>query len=140
MGAANLSLVLAGLDALISERLAWYLGQSAKSSKSARPLDEYRFEPSQFSDLNNGCKLSLEEHVILLLAFVPHVRPDFFGRLIGQYLPDGGDLPEFGGVRAEHHRGVLPTDDWRCSACCRASIGSPGAVCCGSTRCERGSP
>ena len=35
----------------------------------------------------------------MLLALVPHVRPDFFGRLIGRHLPEGGDLPEFGGVR-----------------------------------------
>lgn len=105
---ANLSRVLGCLDALISERLAWYLSQS---SESVRPLDDYRFEPSQFADLNDGRELSSAEHVVILLALVPHVRPDFFGRLIGQYLPDGGDLPEFGGDRGEHHRGVLPTGE-----------------------------
>lgn len=108
MGAANLSRVLAGLEALISERFAWYLGQS---SKSVRPLDVDGFDAAQFADLNNGGELSPQEHVVLLLALVPHIRPDFFGRLIGQYLPDGGDLPEFGGVRGEHHRGVLPTGE-----------------------------
>jgi AAA+ superfamily predicted ATPase len=108
MGTANLSRVLADLDAIISERLAWYLGQP---SKAAPTPNKYRFDPSQFADLNDGCALSLHEHVILLLALVPHLRPDFFGRLIGQYLPDGGDLPEFGGVRGEHHRGVLPTGE-----------------------------
>lgn len=108
MVAANLSRVLAGLDALISERLAWYLGQS---SKSARPLDEYRFEPSQFADLNDGLELSSAEHVVMLLALVPHIRPDMFTRLIAEHFPDGGDLPEFGGVRGEHHRGVLPTGE-----------------------------
>jgi AAA+ superfamily predicted ATPase len=46
-----------------------------------------------------------------MLALVPHLRPDFFARLIAQHLPDGGDLPEFGGVRGEHHRGVLPTGE-----------------------------
>ena len=42
---------------------------------------------------------------------MPHVRPDFFALLIGEHLPEGGDLPEFGGVRGEHYRGVLPTGE-----------------------------
>ena len=66
---------------------------------------------TQFADLNGGRELAPDEHVLVLLALVPHVRPDFFGRLIGRFLPEGGDLPEFGGVRAEHHRGVLPTGE-----------------------------
>jgi AAA+ superfamily predicted ATPase len=108
VSAANLSRALVCLDALISERLAWYVGQP---SKSARPLDDYRFDPSQFADLNEGRELASCEHVLILLALVPHIRPNFFERLIGQYLPDGGDLPEFGGIRGEHHRGVLPTGE-----------------------------
>jgi len=39
------------------------------------------------------------------------VRPDFLSGLIARHLPDGGDLPEFGGVRGEQHRGVLPTGE-----------------------------
>ncbi|WP_035764408.1 hypothetical protein, partial [Arthrobacter sp. H20] len=108
MVAANLSRMLAGLDALISDRLAGYLDPSGKPT---RPLGGYRFEPSQFAGFNDGRELSPAEHVVMLLALVPHIRPDFFGRLIGAYLPDGGDLPEFGGDRAEHHRGVLPTGE-----------------------------
>ena len=70
-----------------------------------------RFDREQFADLNGGRELTPDEHVLVLLALVPHVRPDFFGRVIGRFLPEGGDLPEFGGVRADHHRGVLPTGE-----------------------------
>ena len=52
-----------------------------------------------------------DEAVLVLLALAPHLRPDFFGRLIAEQLPEGGDLPEFGGVRGEQHRGVLPTGE-----------------------------
>src|SRR6476620_1260529 len=54
---------------------------------------------------------SPDEHLIQVLAFAPHVQPDFFSRLIAECVPEGGDLPEFGGVRAENHRGVLPTGE-----------------------------
>src|SRR5215472_5698471 len=40
-----------------------------------------------------------EEFAVLMLALAPHLQPDFFSKLIVQYLPEGGDLPEFGGVK-----------------------------------------
>lgn len=51
------------------------------------------------------------EYVLLLLALVPHVQPQFFTQLMAEHLPEGGDLPEFGGVRGSHHRGLLPTGE-----------------------------
>ncbi|UWX56722.1 ATP-binding protein [Chlorobaculum sp. MV4-Y] len=52
-----------------------------------------------------------EEFALLMLALVPHLQPDFFGKIITEYLPDGGDFPEFGGVRGVNHRGLLPTGE-----------------------------
>jgi AAA+ superfamily predicted ATPase len=54
---------------------------------------------------------SYEEFVILLLALVPHIQPNFFNQLITEYLPEGGDFPEFGGVKVRNHRGILPTGE-----------------------------
>ena len=51
------------------------------------------------------------EWIVLMLALIPHVKPDFFERLITEYLPKGGDFPEFGGVKATNHRGLLPTGE-----------------------------
>jgi AAA+ superfamily predicted ATPase len=42
---------------------------------------------------------------------VPHLKPSFFNNIIAEYLPEGGDFPEFGGVRASNHRGILPTGE-----------------------------
>lgn len=52
-----------------------------------------------------------DEWVILLLALVPHVRPDFFESIIREHLPSGGDFSEFGGVKATNHRSMLPTGE-----------------------------
>jgi hypothetical protein len=61
---------------------------------------------SQIPQINNA-----QEWIVLLLALVPHVRPDFFETLITEHLPKGGDFPEFGGVKASNHRGLLPTGE-----------------------------
>ena len=58
-----------------------------------------------------GRSPSPDEALLVLLALVPHLRPNSLGQLVAEHLPDGGDLPEFGGVRGEHHRGVLPTGE-----------------------------
>src|SRR5687767_4327747 len=108
MNSSTLSRGLSLLESVIADRLGEHLQPSARPT---RTLDEYGFDPSQFADLNGGHELTVDEHLLVLLALVPHVEPDFFVRLIVRYLPEGGDLPAFGGVRAEQHRGVLPTGE-----------------------------
>ena len=52
-----------------------------------------------------------EEWIILIIALVPHISPDFFESIIREQLPAGGDFPEFGGVKGTNHRGLLPTGE-----------------------------
>jgi hypothetical protein len=54
---------------------------------------------------------SFDEFLILMIALAPHLQPDFFGKIIAEYLPEGGDFPEFGGVKGVNHRGLLPTGE-----------------------------
>lgn len=54
---------------------------------------------------------SVEECIILMLALAPHIQPSFFTRIIAEHLPEGGDFPEFGGVKGTNHRGILPTGE-----------------------------
>lgn len=53
-------------------------------------------------------KPNIEEYFILLLALMPHVKPNFIDAIIQQYLPDGGEFPEIGGVKGKNHRGTMP--------------------------------
>ena len=85
---------------------------STRAARSVPAVDTRSFDTSMFADLERrSTSSSPAEHVLVLLALAPHLRPDFYARLIAQHLPEGGDLPEFGGVRGEHHRGVLPTGE-----------------------------
>jgi hypothetical protein len=52
-----------------------------------------------------------DEWIALMLVMVPHIHPDFFSSIISEHLPTGGDFPEFGGVKAHNHRGLLPTGE-----------------------------
>lgn len=54
---------------------------------------------------------SLEELAMLMIALAPHLQPDFFNKIIAEFLPEGGDFPEFGGLRGTNHRGILPTGE-----------------------------
>ncbi|MBB6127736.1 ATP-binding protein [Mucilaginibacter lappiensis] len=56
-------------------------------------------------------QLPLEEYIILLATLVPHVKATFFENIIQEFLPNGGDFPEFGGVKGSNHRGLLPTGE-----------------------------
>ena len=55
--------------------------------------------------------LSEIDILILGLALVPHMKPDFLSSIIAEYLPNGGELPEFGGIKTKNHRGILPTGE-----------------------------
>ncbi len=68
-------------------------------------------EESPFNNFLCAHNLNIEEYIILLLALSPHIQPNFLDVLIQQYLPNGGDFPEIGGVKGSNHRGTLPTGE-----------------------------
>ena len=51
------------------------------------------------------------ESIIILIALVPHVLPNFFDEIIKEVFPEGGEIPELGGIRLDNHRGMLPTGE-----------------------------
>src|SRR5699024_986212 len=55
--------------------------------------------------------LTSAEISILFLALIPHLHPGFFQSIISKHLPQGGDFPEFGGVKGKNHRGLIPTGE-----------------------------
>jgi hypothetical protein len=54
---------------------------------------------------------NIEEYIIILLALVPHIQPNFLDRIVQNHLPGGGDFPEIGGVKVNNHRSMLPTGE-----------------------------
>lgn len=56
-------------------------------------------------------QLCFEEVIWLILALAPHVHPQLLGNCVAEFFPKGGEFPEFGGVKAKNHRGIIPTGE-----------------------------
>ena len=70
------------------------------------PAPQFSYMLASFLDA-----LSEEESVVTLLALAPHLHAGFLDQLVREHLPEGGEFPEFGGVRGQNHRGLLPTGE-----------------------------
>ncbi|WP_259070975.1 ATP-binding protein [Mucilaginibacter sp. X4EP1] len=104
---------VAYLDTFIRTSME-HFGQK-KASPDETPLwltewnNDNEWDNSFYSQFLRDNQLSSLETIVLMLATVPHILPGFFDNIIKEVLPAGGDFPEFGGVRLNNHRGMLPT-------------------------------
>jgi hypothetical protein len=83
-------------------------GNKTSSISLLPPLDRATGPLADFVTEN---KLGTEEHYLLLIALVPHLRPGFFDEVIQEALPKPGDFPQIGGVRGKQFRGFIPTGE-----------------------------
>lgn len=103
----HLEAALKDLRQLVGLRLEAFFQQrdfdaGAWLEKTSREDDGFHSVPLPFSE---------EEWVVLLLALVPHVQPNFFESILLELVPSGGDFPELGGVKGTNHRSMLPTGE-----------------------------
>ena len=96
------------LEAYIGERLRVYFGRTAAFQLPVSPVFDGNSVLASFVVDNN---LSAEEFVVLMLALMPHLRPALLTNCLNEYLPQGGDFIELGGVKGANHRGILPTGE-----------------------------
>ena len=54
-------------------------------------------------------KLQSADIILLLLSLIPQLDPSFLNSILTAFFPNGGEFPEFGGVKGKNHRGILPT-------------------------------
>ncbi|GAB3027876.1 ATP-binding protein [Spirosoma pulveris] len=106
--ADNLTTALAYLRAVIVSRLKVHSGKVEAEDVSGTA---YYQDDSPFSTFVKQYQPGFDEYMLLLLALAPHVHPHFFNQIIAEQYPEGGDLPEFGGVKGMNHRGILPTGE-----------------------------
>ncbi len=68
-------------------------------------------DSSEFSKFVNHHQLDTNEVLVLLVALVPSILPNFFTDIITDFFPNGGEFPSFGGVKGKNHRGIIPTGE-----------------------------
>jgi AAA+ superfamily predicted ATPase len=105
---ANLQLALDWLRNVLVGRLNIHLGRAKNFEVGPLEFHNADFGLAKFLETHNP---SLEEFAVLMLALAPNLKPDFFGKIIAEHFPEGGDFPEFGSVKAINHRGILPTGE-----------------------------
>jgi len=66
-------------------------------------FDVQNFKDGQLKDFLIENQLNQQEIITLTAALVPHMFPAFFNNTISEYLPEGGEFPEFGGVKGKNH-------------------------------------
>lgn len=97
------------LNRNIKQRLKAEFGGNVSESEKAYNVAKWgNGELKRFVVDNN---LNDAEITILLLALVPHHLPDYFTGIMSEFLPKGGEFPDFGGVKGKNHRGILPTGE-----------------------------
>ncbi len=102
--------LLTFLNLSIQTRLAQYFNVerqfTAIEDVPLPDISEVKDPLSIFIKMN---ALNRDELIALLVAFVPHVQPDFFDTIIHTFFDKPTDFPQIGGVRGKQFRGFVPT-------------------------------
>ena len=99
---------LAALNDFIKQRIAIGFNEIVPVS-SNMSIEEAITEIFDHDPITKN--LTDTEKIIFFISLVPHFYPEFYNNIIHDFLPQGGDFPEFGGVRGTNHRGILPTGE-----------------------------
>ncbi|SFB53371.1 ATP-binding protein [Algoriphagus aquimarinus] len=95
---------------LLRGRITFELSESEESFEKLLPPD-ISDDHSAYSALISQFKMNFHERIVLLLALIPHIKPAFLDML--QIKNQNYDLPftEFGGIKGEKHKGMIPTGE-----------------------------
>lgn len=66
---------------------------------------------SNYAKLVNHYPLSFSERIVLIMALIPHVRPNLFDILYTKNENFNRGFTEFGGINGKYHGGMLPTGE-----------------------------
>ena len=106
----NITLSLEFINLVLTSRLKYFF-QKDTSNTISFPELKLEYNNSAIGNFLTNHKVNVEEYVIILLALVPQIQPTLIDSIVQEYLPNGGDLPEIGGVKGTNHRGTIPTGE-----------------------------
>ena len=104
----ELNKIFAFLEAAISWRIK---NHSADFDIEAPTLDLKKLGKSKLGEFLKEENISQAEAVVLLLALAPSIYPSMLLDVVSKEFPKGIDFVEFGGVKGQNHRGILPTGE-----------------------------
>lgn len=109
VNAARLQRELAWFEAVLQARLKLHFGQPCEVSDIREIPPPDLDDDSDYAQAVAECALGFDERLLLLLALVPHVRPQLLDLLWVRNANLDRGFTEFGGWKGRHHGGFLPT-------------------------------
>jgi ATPase family associated with various cellular activities (AAA) len=94
--------------AVLRSRLSALAGQG---NVPMPPLPVLQDDKTPFARFVIQRRLSSVEFLALMTGLVPHLQPFLIDNAVQEFFPQGGDIPELGGVKGSNHRGMLPTGE-----------------------------
>ncbi|WP_078056353.1 ATP-binding protein [Aequorivita aquimaris] len=96
------------LEAVISWRIK---NPISDFGTQAPTLDLKKLGKSKLGEFLKEENISQAEALVLLLALAPSIYPSILLDVVSKEFPKGTDFVEFGGVKGQNHRGILPTGE-----------------------------
>lgn len=112
--AASLSREIDWFGAVLETRLhAYFMHEGVPHDIYAHTPPDLTDDPSPFARalLEHALADDFDARIVLMLAMLPHVRPQALDLLFTQNKNTERQFTEFGGWRAQHHNGLLPTGE-----------------------------
>jgi SpoVK/Ycf46/Vps4 family AAA+-type ATPase len=103
---------IAWFQEVMTARLTHHAGQSATGDVLALPpAPILSAESSPYGDVIRNFEMGPAERLLVVLALLPHVRPDVLDSFLIQNEAIARRFTEFGGVVGQSHSGFLPTGE-----------------------------
>lgn len=108
--AATLEAEIDWFTRVMEKRLSLHFGQDAAHDdiRVHEPPDLIN-DKSEYAQLVKECGMNFEERIILILALIPHIRPQLLDAFFVNNKNIDRGFTEFGGLRGKIHGGFLPT-------------------------------
>jgi hypothetical protein len=108
--AASIEREIAWFSAVLAKRFDAYFGQSGETDdiRSLAPPD-LADDTSVYAQVVREAGMDFDERLVLVLALIPHVRPQALDLFFTHNKNIDRGFTEFGGWRGKSHGGMLPT-------------------------------
>lgn len=87
----------------------YFKQKSEYRSLAEIPCPDLAEDESPYARLVRDCRMTMDERVVLMLALVPHIRPQLLDLFFVQNKSFDRGFTEFGGWKGKSHSGFLPT-------------------------------
>jgi hypothetical protein len=98
-------------ETLVDKRIHNYFSGQEKNNSEPVFTDppDLSHDNSNYAELVNYYQMGIFERILLMLAFIPHIKPQMLDVFFSRNANYNKEFTEFGGFRGSIHQGFLPT-------------------------------